>query len=238
MKDTTFLQLIVLVIFLYPLSGQAMEKVRKARFQSSGRSVTYEVFDGGTQEPLVIILHGASGPDASLYRSQANYFSQNGHTVLLLHYFDASSSSTPSEENYRKWAQAVVDLIQDCATQPGLAGRKIALVGYSLGASVALAVGSSGASVDSIAEWYGSLPDEFFYKLQGMPRLLILHGARDENIPIINAQQLIKLCEIKRFECESHIYSDQAHGFAGQALEDADQRTLKFISEIKPSIHN
>ena len=85
---------------------------------------------------------------------------------------------------------------------------------------------------------YGSLPDEFFYKLQGMPRLLILHGARDENIPIINAQQLIKLCEIKRFECESHIYSDQAHGFAGQALEDADQRTLKFISEIKPSIHN
>jgi predicted esterase len=71
-----------------------------------------------------------------------------------------------------------------------------------------------------------------------MPRLLILHGARDENIPIINAQQLIKLCEIRRFECESHIYSDQAHGFTGQSLEDADQRTLRFISEIKPSSHN
>jgi dienelactone hydrolase len=152
MKDKTFLQLIVPLIFLYPLSGHATGNVRSAHFQSSGRSVTYEVFDGGAQTPLVIILHGASGPDASFYRSQAKYFSQNGHTVLLLHYFDASSSSTPSEANYRKWAKAVVDLIQECANQPSLAGRKVALVGYSLGASVALAVGSSGASVDSIAE--------------------------------------------------------------------------------------
>jgi dienelactone hydrolase len=88
-------------------------------------------------------------------------------------------------------------------------------VGYSLGSSVALAAGSQDLSVDAIAEWYGSLPDEFFYQMNGMPPLLILHGERDSNIPITNAQQLVKLCEMKQLTCDHHFYSDQGHGFTG-----------------------
>jgi dienelactone hydrolase len=86
-------------------------------------------------------------------------------------------------------------------------------MGFSLGASVALSSGSQVIPVDAIAEWYGSLPDVFFFKLKGMPPLLILHGQRDDNIPVVNAQQIIQLCSMKRFTCESHIYPDQGHGF-------------------------
>lgn len=94
------------------------------------------------------------------------------------------------------------------------AHKKVVLVGYSLGVSVALAAGSQGAAVDGIAEWDGSLPDEFFYHMRGMPPLLILHGERDSNVPVVNAQQLIKLCEMKHLKCENQIYPDQGHGFA------------------------
>ena len=112
--------------------------------------------------------------------------------------------------------------------------RKVFLVGYSLGASVALGAGSEGAPVDAIAEWYGSLPDDFFYRMTGMPPLLILHGERDSNIPIGNARQLVQLCEMKQLTCDHHFYSDQGHGFAGKALEDADQRTLAFFAKAAP----
>jgi len=159
-----------------------------------------------------------------------DYFAAKGYTVLFLHYFDATGSSMPSRQNYVLWAKAVEDLVRECQSTPAWADRKIALMGLSLGASVALAAGSQNARVSAIADWYGSLPDDFLPKLKGMPPLLILHGNRDDVIPIINAQQLVRLCGMEHFACESHFYQDQGHGFMKGALEDADARTLDFFA--------
>ena len=197
-------------------------------FPSAGRTVTCDIFDSTLQQPpTLILLHGSSGPGAPLYREQAIFFSRHGFRVLLPHYFDASPSHTPSDENYSRWATAVDDLVQRTVTDT--ARRPVVLVGYSLGASVALAAGSQGTPVAAIAEWYGSLPDTFFYRFKAMPPLLILHGAEDTNIPVANAQQLIRLCSVKELACESHIYPNQAHGFVDSDLADADQRTLSFF---------
>jgi len=100
-----------------------------------------------------------------------------------------------------------------------------------LGASIALAAGSQGLPVSAIAEWYGSLPDSFFNRFDGMPPLLILHGALDSNIPVVNGKQMIRLCEMKELICANHIYPDQGHGFEGVALRDAEERTLFFLRE-------
>jgi dienelactone hydrolase len=190
------------------------------------------VFDGNPNGPILILLHGASGPEAPLYRDQAKYFSTKGYVVFLLNYFDAADTSVPSAENYVHWTTAVQDLIAYCKSDPKLSSRKIALMGFSLGASVALAAGSQRVPVQAIAEWYGSLPDDFFYHFQGMPPLLILHGGKDNVIPVVNAQQLVKLCQIKTLSCEDHIYPNEGHGFQGQALEDADNRTIDFFSRV------
>jgi len=95
---------------------------------------------------------------------------------------------------------------------------------------VALAVGSQNAPVAAIAEWYGSLPDAFFEQRKGMPPLLILHGQQDPIIPIVNAQQIARLCAIEHYSCESHFYVGEGHGFTGATLRDADQRTLEFFA--------
>jgi dienelactone hydrolase len=218
------------LLWLYALPCNSSEAPRKASFTSDNRSVSYEVFEGAAEGPLLILLHGASGPDAPLYRSQAKYFTTKGYTVLLLHYFDATGSSAPSIPNYNSWVKAVQELVRQCGNDPIWSKRKIALIGYSLGASVVLGAGSQGIPVSAVADWYGSLPDEFFDRFQGMPPLLILHGAQDTNIPVVNAEQLIKLCGLKQLTCENHIYPDQAHGFTGKALEDADNRTIDFFA--------
>ena len=96
-------------------------------------------------------------------------------------------------------------------------------MGFSLGASVALAAGSQRVPVDAIADWYGSLPDSFFEQRKGMPPLLILHGQQDSTIPIVNAQQLARLCEMEH-------YGGEGHGFSDASLKDADQRTLEFLA--------
>ena len=202
-----------------------------ARFGFAGKSVAYDLSDDNTSRPVILLLHGASGPALPFYQEQARFFAEKGFTTIVLHYFDATRGSQATTENYRTWAALVAAMVKQFAGDPGANPRRVFLVGYSLGASVALAAGSQGTPVNAIAEWYGSLPDDFFYTMKGMPPLLILHGQQDNNIPVSNAQQLVQLCGVKHLTCESHIYADQGHGFSGRALEDADARTIQFLSK-------
>ena len=198
----------------------------------NGVDVSYEELGDLKAPNCLILLHGSSGPSLPIYRDQSAFFGAHGFHVIMPHYFDATRSSSPTVENYQKWANLTMDFVLGCRRQSATQG--VFLIGYSLGSSVALAAGSQGAQVDAIADWYGSLPDEFFYQMKGMPPLLILHGERDSNIPIINAQQLVKLCEMKHLHCDHHFYPDQDHGFTGKALDDADQRTLSFFAQYFP----
>ena len=205
-----------------------------AHFTSGNRSVAYDIYGEESTGPLVIMLHGASGPDVPLYRGLAQTFATKNYIVLFLHYFDATDTFRASAANYVAWERAVSDLILACRNDPKWSNRKIAILGFSLGASVALAAASQLVPANAVAEWYGSLPDEFFYQLKGMPPLLILHGAHDDNIPVANAKQLIMLCGMKNFKCESHIYPDQGHGFLPPDFDNAVIRTLDFFSrELK-----
>jgi dienelactone hydrolase len=212
-----------------PASGQhsttsIFETDRKAK-------IMVESFGEQVGRPTLILFHGASGP-VLFYQQQARYFASHGYHVLMPHYFDAARSGYPSDQNYRLWTAAMQALIGVTREGDSAANRQIVLVGYSLGASVALAVGSQDPSLTAIAEWYGSLPDAFFYAFRGMPPLLILHGERDDNIPVANARQLMKLCAMKQLTCENHLYPDQGHGFDPKALEDADARTLAFLARF------
>lgn len=219
-----------IVIPLFPSSIFA-ESPQIAHFTSGTRQVSYDIYGAKSTGQLIIMLHGVGGPNAPLYRSLAdNLASQKNYTVLFLHYFDATDTYRASPQNYAAWEKAVSDLIDDCKRNPEWSTRKIAILGFSLGASVALAAGSQMPPVSAVVEWYGSLPDEFFYQLKGMPPLLILHGQHDDNIPVSNAQQLIQLCHMKNFPCESHIYPNQAHGFLPPDFDDAVKRTLDFFA--------
>jgi dienelactone hydrolase len=219
------------LLFAISLPGQGGPgtSIKTERFLTRGHQVTYEELSADSPNAVLILLHGASGPSVEGYRHQAAFFASHVYRTLLLHYYDATSSRTISDKNYAAWAAAVGDLIAH--VREGHRDEKVYLVGYSLGASVALAAGSQGAPVSAIADWFGSLPDAFFHKLKGMPPLLILHGQRDAIIPVANAEQLIRLCGLEHFACDSHIYADQGHGFVGEARSDADARTLEFFAQ-------
>lgn len=219
----------IFLLAVVPASVLA-QSPQTAHFTSRTRQVSYEIFGADSNGPIIIMLHGVGGPNVPLYRQLAQYLSTKSYTVLFLHYFDATDTYRGSPQNYMAWEKAVADLVQVCKSDAKWSNRKIAILGFSLGASVALAAGSQMLPVAAVAEWYGSLPDEFFYQLKGMTPLLILHGAHDDNIPVSNAQQIIQLCQMKNFKCESHIYPNQGHGFMPPDFEDAVKRTMDFFS--------
>ncbi len=213
-----------------PLVAHSSANPQKMKFMSNGKPVRYDLFQGRADGPLIIYLHGAEGPDDSFYREQGQYFSARGYTVLLLRYFDTTRTNAATDQNYIVWVQAVRDLVQQFRKDNP--NRKIAIVGVSMGAYIALGAGSQGVPVDAIAEWYGGMPAVFSQNIKGMPPLLILHGQRDNFVAVAYAQELIKMCRVDHLTCESHIYADQGHGFDDDVNKDADGRTNDFFTKV------
>lgn len=91
------------------ISNESVATSKDGQFQ-------YEIFGAATGRPVLILLHGSSGPTMSLYREQAELFAGNGYTVLLPHYFDVTKSSDPTPEHYRAWVDAVLELLSEYGT--------------------------------------------------------------------------------------------------------------------------
>ena len=203
--------------------------VEYATFNSHGKAVSCVVYDAQDARATMIFLRGSGPSDLDFGRSEARFFADHGFRVLLADYLTVTSTVEPKTANYRRWAQVVEDIVADLRSRPIPLNRKIALVGQDLGASVALLAASHKVGVDAMAEWSGLLPNEFFPKLQTLPPLLIIHGEQDQQVPVVNARQLVRLCELKDFTCEAGIYPNEGHAFTARATDSANQRILTFF---------
>ena len=170
--------------------------------------------------PVIVLLCGSGGVQSPNmpFESQARLFANQGYRVYLPHYLDVTHGSPRDPvKHYAIWAQAVRDALSLIQARTHVAPSRTVLVGYSLGASVALAAAAGESRLAGIVIWSGSLPDAYVNAFDRMPALLILHGARDTVIPVFNAQQLARLCELKHGVCELSIYDDEGHAFSGKA---------------------
>jgi dipeptidyl aminopeptidase/acylaminoacyl peptidase len=198
-------------------------------FVSQGKAVSCAVYGSHEATATIIFLRGASPSDLSLGRLEARFFAERGFRVLLPDYFTTTATPEPTAANYRRWAQVVKDIVADLRSRPLLRNKKIGLAGQAEGASVALIAGTQRLEVEAIAEWSGLLPNQFFSQVQSMPPLLILHGELDEQVPIVNARQLVRLCQLKDFTCEIQIYAGEGHVFSAHVMDSANQRALAFF---------
>jgi dienelactone hydrolase len=203
--------------------------VEYATFMSHGKAVSCAVYDAHDATATVIFLRGSSPSDLAFARIEARFFAEHAFRVLLVDYLTVTPNLEPTAANYRRWGQAVEDIVVDLHARSLPRARKIAFIGQGLGASVALLAGSRKLGVEAIAEWSGLLPNQFFSQVQNLPPLLILHGEQDKQVPIVNARQLVRLCELKDFTCEAGMYPDEGHLFSTKATESANQRILAFF---------
>jgi dienelactone hydrolase len=217
-------------LFCLPLALHAQTApVEYATFMSHGKPVSCMVYDAREAVATIILLRGSGPADLGVARTQARFFADHGFRVLVADYMNTTPNDQPTAANFRRWAQVVDDIVAELHSRPVPRNRKIALIGQSLGASVALLAGSRKSGVEAIAEWSGLLPNQLFSQIQNLPPLLIIHGEQDEEVPIVNARQLVRLCELRDFTCEAALYPDEGHVFSSKATDAANQRALNFF---------
>src|SRR5947209_6109921 len=116
-----------------------------ATFTSSGRQIRIDHYAPPRtgNGPAIILLHGSGGPMRGLdpFAGQAALF---GVHVFVLHYFDRTGHTWVSpnqiEQHFPAWLGTLSDAVTFVGDQPGVDPQRIGLLGFSLGAYLALAL--------------------------------------------------------------------------------------------------
>jgi carboxymethylenebutenolidase len=216
------------------LGQDAAAEPRTETFVSGGVPVTVEWYNatlaGSPQSPTVLLLHGADGMTrAETYRFGARALAAAGFHVVLVRYFDRTGDVRANWASLREdaglWLETVRDAITHVSTKPDVDRDRIGIVGFSLGASLALAAAGEDSRIKAVVDVFGPMPTGA-EKAARTPPVLILHGARDRVVPVENAHRLEAMLKARKVPHETKIYPDQGHGFQGAAQIDAAGRIL------------
>src|SRR5262249_26710417 len=136
---------------------------------------------------------------------------------------------------------AVRGAVRHAGTLPEVDPQRIALLGFSLGACLSLAVAAEAdPPVAATVELFGYLPKEFCKHARRLPPTLIVHGGADKGVPVAKAQELAKLLKEQGRTYEIKIYERQGHLFGAKVLDadvfDAQKSALAFLAKhLKPA---
>jgi carboxymethylenebutenolidase len=207
-------------------------------FQSGGKSVRLNAYLPETSAgpvPAVVALYGAGGKVSGMER-YASTLAAQGFAVYLLHYFDRTGTESADKptilRNFPLWMKTLWDAISFVEKQPQVDGKRIALLGFSLGAYLSLANSAIDHRVQAVVEFFGGMPKEMNLFMRRLCPVLILHGEADATVPVEEAYQLQKLLEKKGIAYEIKIYPGVGHGFEDQTIwRDAGLRSLQFLQK-------
>ncbi len=211
----------------------------EATFDSGGKPITVEVFEpkGDGKHPAVLIFHGAGGMRVGgpAFREAGRRLAEGGYLALVVHYFDRTNTDSADgpamAKHYRTWMDTLADSIAYAKGRPDVDPDRVGLIGFSLGAYLALSESSRNDGVAAVAEYFGGLPRELAAGLTKMPPTLILHGDADSVVPVSEAKSLEKLLTEKMLPFEIQIYEGAGHGFTGATGQDAFRRVQSFLDK-------
>lgn len=235
-----------LVFVLIFVSGvQAMSTTcRPTNYSSGGQPVQAYLClpDKAGPKPGVVILHGADGPtrNEGAYRTTARQLAEQGYAALFVNYFSQNPSkdangffgnSPEALVTFSIWVREVKDAITFLGSQNDVQRERIGLLGFSLGGYLSLGFSTLNNTAGAIVTYYGGLVPQLEGGASNLPPTLILHGAKDQVVPVSEAYRLQRLLETNQIPHEVKIYPGQGHGFNGSDSRDAWQRTLAFFGK-------
>ncbi len=184
--------------------------------------------------PAILGLHGSGGGHASM-AEPARLLASRGFAVYVLHYFDRTGTISADKptifRNFPVWMKTVWDAMSLVERQPQVDSARIGLLGFSLGAYLALASAAIDPRIQVVVEFFGGLPKEMKLFMRRFCPVLILHGENDQTVPVEEAYHLQQVLEKRKLPYEMKIYAGAGHGFSGIEWGDASVRMLAFFEK-------
>ena len=210
-------------------------------FVSGGKTIAIDCFipETKTPRPAILALHGSGGGHDTL-AVVARPLAEQGYNIYVPHYFDRTGTVEAEMPqmflNFPQWAKTLWDAVSLVANQSATDPNRIGLIGFSLGAYLALSLSSVDPRIKAVAEYFGGLPKEVRPFMRRLAPTLILHGDADTVVPVAEAHNLQKLFEEKKVPYEIEIYPNEGHNFTEKTRARADAKMHAFFEKyLKPA---
>lgn len=189
------------------------------------------------KRPAVILLHGTHGPGRAekYYIQNAEELARSGYVALFLRYYDRGRKGRGSRA---QWTKTIEAALTYAASLPDVDGDRLALLGFSQGAFLALNDAPSDPRVRAVVAYYGGLSPGFVDPAKrAMPPTLLLHGTADRIVPVRRSLQTLVWLREEGRPADLVVYPGAGHGFCLNsrggpdrfATEDSWRRTLEFL---------
>jgi dienelactone hydrolase len=183
--------------------------------------------------PIVVALHGSGGLHNVGHLDFAQMLADQGFLVCVPHYFDATGTVWASESTiwreFPVWVETISTAIDVASQHESADDSRIGIVGFSLGAYLALSIASEQPRIKAVVDFFGGIPEHFAEKMKAIAPVLILHGEADTTVPVSEAHRLEALLERLKSPYEIKLYKAAGHGFRGFDMMDAGRRTYEFL---------
>jgi len=209
-------------------------------FYSGSKLIILEQFspDDSLRYPAVVLVHGADGLRSKIlnrgYYNIAKTIAEHNYHVFLIHYLDRTGTKKINVraifKNFFIWTKTISDAISYIQSHPHVDGKNVGVLGFSLGASIAIVVAFQDPRVKAVLECSGSVPSWMMTVIKKMPPMLILHGENDPLIPVKEAYKLESLLKLKNIPYSMKIYPGQGHIFLGEASVDSINCMIQFLN--------
>ena len=218
--------------------GAATVSEHSVSFVSGGKTIAIDCFvpasEGRAKFPAILALHGSGGGHDTLAET-ARSLAALGFCVYVPHYFDRTGTVEAQMPamflNFPLWMKTLWDAVSLISQQPAVDSERIGAVGFSLGAYLALSLGSIDPRVTAVVEYFGGLPREIRPFMRRLPPTLILHGDADTVVPVAEAYSLRDLMAERKVPCEMEIYPGEGHHFSAETRAKADARMQAFFQK-------
>ncbi len=178
----------------------------------------------GKLHPALLVLHGSGGAVSYWVDRFAPALARLGIGTCAPHYFDKTGTQRATAEtildgkHFPQWLTAVRDAFSYVAARPWVDPKRIAVLGISLGAYLALALAVEDARVRAVIEMSGGIPRECEDRVtSAMPPVLIVHGIQDDIVPVSEAHKLDALLKLRNVTHKVELLPGETHWFSAAA---------------------
>jgi carboxymethylenebutenolidase len=170
-----------------------------------------------------------------MYTQYAEQFSRVGYAVYVPHYFERTGThwadDATIEKHFVEWMETIRAGVELVTQQLAVDPQRLAFIGFSLGAFLALAIAAEEPRIKAVVDFFGGIPEQIRDRCTRMPPVLILHGDADERVPRRWATELEQLLQRCGTEYDIKLYRGEGHRFGMMTMLDAGARTVDFLKK-------
>lgn len=203
--------------------------------------------EGEKSKPGIIIFHQWLGVSAH-EKEIAAELNKLGYTVLAADLYGMGNLPSNRDEAKKtagtfyadrdKFRNHTSEALKAFMKKSGKSSKDIFAIGYCFGGTAALELARTGSPLAGFVSLHGGLanpvPDNDA-KIKG--RVLILHGAEDQSVPMSDVTLLIDSLRKNKKDFSVHIFSDAVHGFTHKNDPErynkkADERSWRIMLDF------